>query len=167
MNPFPNVSLTRRKDDEFVKEETQDLFAGKNIVLFGLPGAFTPTCSTRQLPEYEKAVTDFQALGIDEVWCTSVNDDFVMNAWFDSMNIRYVKPLADGNAHLAAMLNMLVIKSDKGFGMRSWRYAMVIKDMNIVYCAEEEGKRDDEKEDPYKVSDPDSILAFLRQSGGL
>ena len=166
-NPFPIVSLVLRKDGEFVKETTDNIFGGKNIVLFGLPGAFTPTCSEKQLPGFENAVTDMIALGIDEVWCTSVNDDFVMSEWFTQQGVRYVKYIADGNGHLAAMLNQLVLKNDKGFGLRSWRYAMVVRDMQIVYSAEESGKRDNAEEDPYEKSTPEGILNFLKQSGGI
>ena len=118
-NPFPIVSLVIRENGEFVKKDTQELFAGKNIVLFGLPGAFTPTCSEKMLPGYEALVTDMVALGVDEVWCTSVNDDFVMEEWFDQRGIRFVKYIADGNAHLAAMLNQLVID----LGVANWAKA--------------------------------------------
>ena len=166
-NPFPIVTLTVRENGEFVKTDTQELFAGKKIVLFGLPGAFTPTCSEKQLPGFEGAVADFQALGVDEVWCTSVNDDFVMSEWFDQKGIRFVKYIADGNGHLAAMLNQLVLKEDKGFGLRSWRYALVVNDMNVIYHAEESGKRDNAEEDPYEKSTPEGVLDFLKQSGGI
>lgn len=166
-NPFPIVSLTNYIGGEFVKRTTQELFGGKKIVLFGLPGAFTPICSEKHLPQYEEAIQDFLALGIDEVWCTSVNDDFTMKAWFEDRNIRYVKCLPDGNAHLAAMLNQLVLKNDKGFGLRSWRYAMVVNDMSVVFMTEESGKRDNEKDDPYEKTTPDMVLRFLQQQGGV
>ena len=166
-NPFPIVSLTNYIDGEFVKRTTQDLFAGKKIVLVGLPGAFTPTCSEKQLPQYEALIQDFLALGIDEVWLTSVNDDFTMKAWFEERGIRYVKFLADGNAHLAAMLNQLVLKNDKGFGLRSWRYAMVVDDMNIAFHTEESGKRDNAEEDPYEKTTPEVVLQFLQRNGGI
>ena len=166
-NPFPIVSLVVREDNEFVKKDTQELFAGKNIVLFGLPGAFTPTCSEKMLPGYEALVTDMVALGVDEVWCTSVNDDFVMEEWFDQRGLRFVKYIADGNAHLAAMLNQLVLKNDKGFGMRSWRYCMVVRDMQIIFASEESGKRDNAEEDPYEKSSPEVVMNFLKQSGGI
>jgi|14BtaG_2_1085337.scaffolds.fasta_scaffold03210_5 peroxiredoxin len=165
--PFPIVSLTNHIDGEFVKRTTQDLFSDKKILLTGLPGAFTPTCSEKHLPQYEAAIQDFLALGIDEVWCTSVNDDFTMDAWFNERGIRYIKPLADGNAHLAAMLNQLVLKNDKGFGLRSWRYAMVVDDMEIIFSTEESDKRDNAEEDPYEKTTPEVVLNFLKQSGGI
>ena len=160
---FPDVLLRHRINGEFQDVSTQDLIKGKRVIIFGLPGAFTPTCSEKQLPGFEKLYTDMLALGIDEIYCTSVNDSFVMNAWFESLSIRYVKPLADGNGHLAAMLNMLVTKTNCGFGLRSWRYAAVVNDCQIECLREEFGKRDEFEEDPYEISTPEGILEYLKE----
>jgi len=139
-----------------------DYFGGKRVVLFSLPGAFTPTCSTFQLPDFEKLAADFRAEGIDEIYCISVNDAFVMNAWGKSQNLENVKLIPDGSGEFTRKMGMLVSKDNLGFGMRSWRYAAVINDGVVEQWFEEEGYRDNADSDPYGVSSPQNILGALQ-----
>lgn len=159
---IPDTLLRHRIDGKFVDVRTHEVFGGKRVVVFGLPGAFTPTCSTKQLPGFEKLYTDITTLGIDEIYCTSVNDSFVMDAWFNDLGIRYVKPFADGSGHFAAMMNMLVTKTNLGFGLRSWRYATIINNLEIELMREEKGKRDDAEDDPFEISNAEGILEYLK-----
>ena len=128
---IPEVYFNFRQDDDWQSLNTRESFAGKRVLIFALPGAFTPTCSSQQLPGYEKLYNDFQKAGIDEVYCLSVNDTFVMNAWFENQGIKNVKALPDGNFEFTSRVDALVEKGNLGFGKRSWRYAMVIND-NVV-----------------------------------
>ncbi len=118
---------------------TTDIFKNKKVILFALPGAYTPTCSSQQLPGYEEKYEDLKKF-VDEVYCLSVNDSFVMNAWFRDQNITKVKPIGDGDGKFTKGMNMLVDKEDKGFGKRSWRYAMIVNDGIIEKIFEEPGK---------------------------
>ena len=120
-----------RENDDWVLKRTQDIFNDKEVVVFGLPGAFTPTCSAFQLPKFEDLYDEFKDLGIDEVYCTSVNDSFVMNAWFEQQGITKVKALPDGNGDFAKSVNMINDFTNRGFGMRSWRYCMYVKNAEI------------------------------------
>jgi len=130
----PNVTFRTRVRDEAVggpnpyrwqDMTSDDYFKGKRVILFSLPGAFTPTCSTYQLPDFEKMYDEFKAEGIDEIYCISVNDAFVMNAWGKSQNLNHVKLIPDGSGEFTRKMGMLVAKDNLGFGMRSWRYAAV------------------------------------------
>ncbi len=145
------------------QKTTADYFAGKKVVLFSLPGAFTPTCSTFQLPDFEKLADEFRAEGIDEIYCISVNDAFVMNAWGKSQNIKNVKLIPDGSGEFTRHIGMLVNKDNLGFGFRSWRYAAIINDGEIEQWFEEEGFEDNCESDPYGVSSPQNILKHLRK----
>jgi peroxiredoxin len=147
---------------KWVVKNTFDYFAGKRVVLFSLPGAFTPTCSTMQLPEFEEKYDEFKALGIDEIYCISVNDSFVMNAWAKSQNLKNVKVIPDGSSDFTSRMNMAVDKDNLGFGVRSWRYAMVVNNGKIEQMFVEPGKRDNAKDDPYGETSPDNILAWLK-----
>ena len=149
-NPFEWKDLT-----------SDDVFKGKRVVLFALPGAFTPTCSTSHLPRYEELYDDFAALGVDEVVCLSVNDAFVMHQWGKSQNAEKVFLLPDGNGEFTRKMGMLVDKQNLGFGMRSWRYAMVVHDGEIEKMFVEEGFGDDHPADPFAVSDADTVLDYL------
>tara|TARA_B100000902_G_scaffold321990_1_gene315107 strand:- start:211 stop:684 length:474 start_codon:yes stop_codon:yes gene_type:complete len=140
---------------------TDDLFLGKKVILFGLPGAYTPTCSTKQLPGYEAMFDMFQAKGIDEIICTSVNDAFVMSHWFKDQDINKVTWVADGSGLLADALGMLCKKDNLGFGVRSWRYAAVINNGVVEQMFAEEGKCDNHTEDPYDVSSPENVYEKL------
>eukprot|EP00923_Selenidium_pygospionis_P008922 GHVN01015266.1.p1 GENE.GHVN01015266.1~~GHVN01015266.1.p1 ORF type:complete len:189 (+),score=26.15 GHVN01015266.1:447-1013(+) len=134
---------------------------GKRVVIFSLPGAFTPTCSSTHLPGYEMSYDDIKAKGIDEVYCLSVNDSFVMNAWAKDQGIKKVKVIADGNGEFSSGMGMLVDKSNLGFGRRSWRYSMIVKDGVVEKIFVEENKRDKADSDPFQVSDARSMLAYL------
>lgn len=168
MSKVPEVTFkTRHYDEEFdlyywKEVTTSDLFSGKRVVVFSLPGAFTPTCSTFQLPGYEEMYEDFQALGIDEIYCLSVNDSFVMNAWFKQQGIKNVKPIPDGSCEFTYAMGMSVTKANLGFGHRSWRYAMVVNDGEIEQLFEEPGKVGNCPDDPYEVSDPQTVLEYLK-----
>lgn len=141
---------------------TADYFTGKRVVLFSLPGAFTPTCSTYQLPGYENGAADFKAAGIDEIYCMSVNDSFVMNKWAQDQSLENVKVIPDGSGEFTRKIGMLVEKDNLGFGYRSWRYAAVIKDGVIEAWFEEPGRDDNHADDPYGESSPETVLAWLK-----
>ena len=140
----------------------QELFKNKKVVLFSLPGAFTPTCSGEQLPAYDEAYDKFKALGVDDVYCISVNDAFVMNAWARDLGIQKVKMIPDGNGAFTRSLGMLVNKPVQGFGMRSWRYSALIDNKEIIHFNEEPGLNNlGLDSDPYEVSDPDTMLEYF------
>ena len=148
---------------EWKEVDTQEIFAGKRVVVFALPGAFTPTCSSQQLPEYEDKYDQILSNGIDEVYCLSVNDAFVMNAWFRDEKIKKVKSLADGEGAFTQGMNMLVNKPAQGFGMRSWRYSMVVNDGKIEALFEEKGKNSaSDDNDPFVVSGAGMMLNYFK-----
>lgn len=161
MQTVPNCTFKFRRDGEFVDVTTQDLFAGKRVVLFSLPGAFTPTCSSFQLPGFELDYQKFKDAGIDEVYCVSVNDAFVMNAWAKDQNIQNVKLIPDGNGDFTDGMGMLVEKFNLGFAMRSWRYAAVIDNGVIEWMVEEPGRSDNCSEDPYVETTPEKVLEYV------
>ncbi|MDZ5697988.1 peroxiredoxin [Chelativorans sp. M5D2P16] len=167
----PDVTFRTRVRDESIEgpnpyrwenKTTADYFSGKRVVLFSLPGAFTPTCSNYQLPDFEKLHDEFKAEGIDEIYCISVNDAFVMNAWARHQGIEKIKFIPDGSGEFTRKMGMLVAKDNLGFGMRSWRYAAVVNDGMIEQWFEEEGFADNCETDPYGVSSPQNILENLR-----
>lgn len=145
------------------------LFGGKEVILkkrcivFSLPGAFTPTCSTYQLPDFEKlaAEGEFAKYGIDDIYCVSVNDTFVMNCWARDQKLEHVKVVPDGTGEFTRKMGMLVDKSNIGFGMRSWRYAMIVKDGVVESFLPEPGFADNHGEDPYGESSPQNVLKVL------
>jgi peroxiredoxin len=141
---------------------SDDIFKGKRVVVFALPGAFTPTCTTEQCPAYERHYDDFRAAGADDVYCLSVNDAFVMYQWGRMLGIDKVKLLPDGSGHFTRRMGMLINKDHLGFGDRSWRYAMVVEDGEIVGWFEEPGINDDGSDaDPYGESKPEVVLDWL------
>lgn len=148
---------------EFVYKTSEELFGGKRVVIFSLPGAFTPTCSTYQLPRFEEQYDEFKAQGIDEIYCVSVNDAFVMNEWARQLGIKKVKMLADGNGDFTRLMGMLVNKSSIGFGMRSHRYAAVLTDMVRDKLFTEPGRQDNFSGDPYGESSPENVLRYLKE----
>ena len=152
-----------RGDNPFTWKQvsTQDLFADKRVVLFSLPGAFTPTCSTYQLPDFEHLYDVFVEKGIDEIYCMSVNDSFVMNAWAKDQGLKNVKVIPDGSGLFTSGMGMLVSKDNLGFGQRSWRYAAVINNCEVEQWFEEPGKEDNHPDDPYCVSSPQNVLEHL------
>ena len=168
---LPDVTFqTRVRDDSlggpnpfrWQPVTTADWFAGKRVVLFALPGAFTPTCSTYQLPGFENGFADFAALGIDAIYCLSVNDAFVMNKWAEAQGLKNVKVIPDGSGEFTRRMGMLVQKDTRGFGARSWRYAAVVRDGVVEAWFEEPGLSDNHAEDPYGVSSPETVLAWLK-----
>jgi peroxiredoxin len=139
-----------------------DYFAGKRVVLFALPGAFTPTCSTYQLPGFENNYQQFKDLGIDEIYCLSVNDSFVMNKWAQDQNLKNVKVIPDGSGEFTSKMNMLVAKDNLGFGVRSWRYAVIVDNGRIEKWFIEPGIEHNCDTDPYGESSPENILVYLK-----
>ena len=140
-----------------------DLFAGKRVVLFSLPGAFTPTCSTKQLPDFDKLYSEFKDLGIDDIYCISVNDAFVMNCWAKQLDIKNVKMIPDGSAKFTNGMSMDVYKDNFGFGTRSWRYAAIVNNGKIETWFIEPGMGDDVEEDPYGESSPENVLSWIKE----
>lgn len=141
---------------------SDEIFMGKRVVLFALPGAFTPTCSTSHLPRYEELYDEFQALGIDQVICLSVNDAFTMYQWGKHQGAKNVFLLPDGNGEFSRKMGMLVDKSNLGFGMRSWRYSMVVDSGEIEQMFVEPDYGDNCPTDPFEVSDADTMLKYLK-----
>ena len=164
------VFKTRVRDDSiegpnpfrWEDKSTYDYFAGKRVVLFSLPGAFTPTCSTYQLPGFENNFAEFKSLGIKDIYCVSVNDAFVMNCWAKDQKIKKVKMIPDGSGKFTREMEMLVIKDNLGFGARSWRYACVVNNGQIEKWFVEPGMEDNCETDPYGETSPENILNWLR-----
>jgi peroxiredoxin len=172
----PEVTFKTRVRDESIGGDnpfrwqdvtTEDLFAHKRVVLFSLPGAFTPTCSTYQLPGFEDNASEFYGLGIDEIYCISVNDSFVMNKWAQQVvegGLKNVKVIPDGSGEFTLNMDMLVKKDNLGFGFRSWRYAVVVDNGEIIKSFVEPGFSDNHEEDPYGESSPENVLKYLQES---
>lgn len=167
----PHVTFRTRVRDESVGGDnpyrwqdmtSEDYFNGKRVILFSLPGAFTPTCSTYQLPDFEKLYEEFKEEGIDEIYCMSVNDSFVMNAWAKDQGLKNVKVIPDGSGEFTRKMGMLVSKDNLGFGMRSWRYAAIVNDSIVERLYPEPGYCDDASDDPYGESSPQNLLEKLR-----
>lgn len=170
-NLVPQVIFKTRVRDESIGGEnpfrwqdlsTDDVFKGKKIVVFSLPGAFTPTCSSTHAPGYEEKYDEFKALGIDEVICMSVNDAFVMYNWKKNLKIEKVFMLPDGNADFTHGMGMLVKKENLGFGERSWRYSMYVEDGVIKKMFVEPGFMDNCPTDPFEVSDSMTMLNYIK-----
>ena len=161
---IPQVEFIFREAGEFVNRTSAELFDGKRIVLFSLPGAFTPTCSAYQLPGFEEKYGDFINHGVDDIYCISVNDGFVMNAWAQDQNIKNVKLIPDGNAYFTRSMGQLVAKTNLGFVERSWRYAAVVNDGIIEWITQEPGKRDNASEDPYVETTPEKVLEYVKST---
>lgn len=159
-----DVSIEGPNPFRWEDKTTADYFSGKRVVLFSLPGAFTPTCSTYQLPGFENNFTAFANAGIDEIYCLSVNDSFVMNKWAQSQDIKNVKVIPDGSGEFTRKVGMLVDKDNLGFGMRSWRYAAIVDDGVVEAWFEEPGRADNHAGDPYGESSPENILEYLNTS---
>jgi len=153
----PQVSFPVRVGDEWKTLTSEALFAGKTVVVFSLPGAFTPTCSSSHLPRYNELAGVFKAHGVDDIICMSVNDTFVMNAWKADQEAGNITFVPDGNGEFTEGMGMLVDKADLGFGKRSWRYSMLVKDGVVEKMFIEP----DLPGDPFKVSDADTMLNYL------
>ncbi len=141
---------------------TDEIFKGKKVVVFSLPGAFTPTCSSNHLPRYEELYGEFKGLGVDAIVCVSVNDAFVMFQWGKHVGADKVFLLPDGNGEFTRKMGMLVEKNNLGFGERSWRYSMLVNDGTIEKVFVEPGFDDNCPTDPFEVSDADTMLAYLK-----
>lgn len=137
-----NPDLTGENPFEWKDVSSDDVFAGRRVVLFAVPGAFTPACSDTHLPGYERAVAEFRALGVDDVICLAVNDAFVLFQWAKAQGIEQVRMLPDGNGRFTRLMGMLVDRSSQGMGLRSWRYSMLVEDSAIVKVFAEPGLRD-------------------------
>lgn len=166
----PEVTFKTRVRDESVGGEnpfrwqdvtTKEVFSGKKVVIFGLPGAFTPTCSSTHAPGYERHYEEFKKLGVDDVICVSVNDAFVMYQWALKLGLQHVHMLPDGNAEFTRKMGMLVKKNNLGFGERSWRYSMYVEDGVIKKMFIEPGFSDDCADDPFEVSNAETMLTYL------
>ncbi|MEM9741411.1 MAG: peroxiredoxin [Pseudomonadota bacterium] len=167
----PNATFRTRVRDESIGGDnpfrwqdvsSQEIFGNRRVILFALPGAFTPTCSSTHLPRYEELYSEFQAAGIDDIYCLSVNDAFVMYQWGKHLGAKNVKMLPDGNGEFTRKMGMLVSKENLGFGLRSWRYAMVVNKGEIEQMFIEDEFDDNCPTDPFEVSDADTVLAWLK-----
>lgn len=156
----PDVTLMIRKDGDWAKVTTDDLFANKTVVVFSLPGAFTPTCSSTHLPRYNELAPIFKKHGVDSIVCVSVNDPFVMEEWARDQESENVMLLPDGAGSFTKGMGMMVDKSAINFGERSWRYSMLVKNKKIVKMFIEPEKDGD----PFEVSDADTMLKFIDPS---
>jgi glutaredoxin-like protein len=153
----PQVTFKTRRGHEWVEVTSDDLFAGKTVVVFSLPGAFTPTCSSAHVPRFNQLAPAFKAHGVDDIICISVNDAFVMNEWKADQRADRITFIPDGNGEFTEGMGMLVDKDDLGFGKRSWRYSMLVRDGVVEKMFVEP----DVPGDPYEVSDADTMLAYL------
>ncbi len=169
---LPKVTFKTRVRDESVggsnpyrwqDKTTDDFFAGKRVVVFSLPGAFTPTCSTKQCPEFDRMYSEICGLKVDDIYCISVNDAFVMFQWAKNLGVKNIKMIPDGNGDFTRRMGMLVKKEHLGFGNRSWRYAMVVDNGVIEKWFEEPGINDEgSDDDPYGLTDPAPVLEYLK-----
>lgn len=169
----PNVVFKTRVRDQAIGGDnpfrwqdvsSNDIFKDKKVVIFSLPGAFTPTCSSTHLPGYEEKFEELKSQGIDDVYCMSVNDAFVMFQWGKNLGAKNVKMLPDGNADFTRAMGMLVKKDNLGFGERSWRYSMLVNNGSIEKMFIEPGKADNFGEDPFTCSDANTLLDYLHSA---
>lgn len=169
---IPETTFKTRVRDDSVEGDnpfrwqdvsSSEIFApAKRIVVFSLPGAFTPTCSNEQCPGFEREAVTLRKHGVDDVYCISVNDAFVMFQWGKNLGLKNIKLLPDGNGDFTRRMGMLIDKTHLGFGLRSWRYAMVVDDGQIVAWWEEPGINDTgDDDDPYLASTPENVLAWV------
>lgn len=153
----PNILFRTRENGEWVNIDSNDIFRGKSVIVFSLPGAFTPTCSSSHVPRYNQLASAFKSHGIDEIICISVNDAFVMNQWQIDQKADRIHFLPDGNGDFTREMGMLVDKGDLGFGQRSWRYSMLVRDGAIEKLFVEQ----EVPGDPFSVSDADTMLSYI------
>jgi peroxiredoxin len=169
-NVTPQANFQMRTRDESIggdnpyrweSASSESIFVGKRVIVLALPRAFTPTCSSTHVPRFDQLYETFRTEGIDEIYCLSVNDAFVMNQWGRHIGIKNIKLLPDGNGEFTRKMGMLVDKKNVGFGPRSWRYSMVVNDGMIEQMFIEDGFEDNCESDPFEVSDADTLLAWL------
>ncbi|MCL1466334.1 glutathione peroxidase [Argonema galeatum] len=153
----PNVTFRTRQKGQWVDVTTDELFAGKAVAVFSLPGAFTPTCSSTHVPGYNELANVFKENGVDDIVCISVNDAFVMEEWAKDQKADNITFIPDGNGQFTEGMGLLVDKSDLGFGKRSWRYSMLVKDGTVEKMFIEP----EEPGDPFKVSDAQTMLSYI------
>lgn len=153
----PDATFRTRVGSEWVDLSSDDIFSGRTVIVFSLPGAFTPTCSSSHVPRYDELAPIFSRHGVDEIVCVSVNDAFVMNEWQQQQKTRHIRYLPDGSGHFTRGMGMLVDRDDLGFGPRSWRYSMLVRDGVI----EKQFIEPQEPGDPFQVSDADTMLEYL------
>lgn len=153
----PEVTFKTREDNQWVDVTTSEIFKGKNVIVFSLPGAFTPTCSSTHVPGFNDLVPVFKKNGIDEIVCVSVNDTFVMNEWKKDQHAENIRFIPDGNGEFTEKMGLLVDKNNIGFGKRSWRYSMLVKDgvIDKMFIEPEVAG------DPFEVSDAETILKYI------
>lgn len=156
--PVPQVTFKARPGNQWKDLSSDDVFKGKTVVLFSLPGAYTPTCSSSHLPRYNELAPEFRKLGVDEIVCLAVNDAFVMNEWKAGQEADNIMFLPDGNGDFTEAMGMLVDKRQLGFGQRSWRYSMLVRDGIIEKVFIEP----DKEGDPFEVSDAETMLRYLK-----
>ncbi len=154
---IPQVTFRTRRDGRWEDVSSERIFKGRTVIAFALPGAYTPTCSSTHLPRYNELAPVFRRLGVDDIVCLSVNDAFVMGEWQKDQNAPNITFLPDGNGEFAREMGMLVDKSDLGFGTRSWRYSMLVRDGTIEKMFIEPQKEGD----PFEVSDADTMLRYI------
>ena len=160
----PYTNFRADVSGEVIEKDIEDIFLDKKVVVFAVPGAFFNDNSAKQLQDYELKYNEIKSSDIDEVYCISVNDDFVMNAWFKEQNIKYVKLIGDGEGVFTQGMGMLINKPKLGFGLRSWRYSMLVDNKEVVKVFEEDGKNNaSDDNDPFKVSDVDTMIKYLKE----
>ncbi len=155
VNKVPEVNFIYRIDGKYVSKNTDDIFANKKIVIFALPGAFTPTCSDYHLPSYEERYDEIVKHGVDGIFCLSMNDPFVQNVWKKNFNITKVNFIPDGNGDFTKGMNMLTDRSEAGMGMRSVRYSMYVVNKEIVEIFKDDNGK-------FDVSDAGTMINFLK-----
>jgi glutaredoxin-like protein len=154
---IPEVTFRTRENGQWKDVTTREIFSGRTVVVFSLPGAYTPTCSSTHLPRYNELFPTFKQNGVDEIVCLSVNDAFVMSEWQKDQNAPNIRFIPDGNGEFTDKMGLLVDKSNLGFGKRSWRYSMLVRD-GVIEKQFIEPQKDG---DPFEVSDADTMLAYV------
>ena len=160
---IPEVTFRTRDNGQWKDVSTREVFDGRTVVVFALPGAYTPTCSSTHLPRYNELFPTFREHGVDEIVCLSVNDAFVMSEWQKDQNAPNIRFIPDGNGEFTSKMGLLVDKSDLGFGKRSWRYSMLVRDGVI----EKQFLEPEKEGDPFEVSDADTMLHYLAPNANL
>jgi glutaredoxin-like protein len=155
--PVPKVTFKTRTNGQWKNVTTDELFQGQTVVVFALPGAYTPTCSGTHLPGYKALANLFLANGVNKIVCLAVNDAFVMSEWQKEQGAENLTMIPDGNGEFAAGMGLLVDKSDIGFGKRSWRYSMLVKN-GVIEKMFIEPEKDG---DPFEVSDAETMIKYI------
>ena len=167
-----NIEIQTRVRDDSIEGDnpfrwetvtTNDLFEDKRVLVIGLPGAFTPTCSTSQVPDFAEAAEEIKSYGVQKIYVVSVNDAFTMRKWLIDLGVEdKLDFIPDGNCELTNALGMAISKQNLGMGVRSWRYAMLVDNMWIEQVWVEEGLEPDCESDPYEQSTPENVIEHLK-----